>query len=134
MFHKTLIHPNIVIPNTITLFVAGFTAQSEQETKLIFESAIKSISDNSKLIKRDLQIGFTLFKMINPQDDYERVYCAAFIVSYLQGMYFFSLSSDKDKLLGVKLLNAADDAMERIHRKRNNLLNVSINKETGNAS
>lgn len=120
--------PNISIPETLITFVEGFSAESEEESQILFEQAIESISGNSEHAKRDLKMGLSLFKIINPQDDIEKVWCAQFIVGHLLGMEKLTLPSPRDKRIGVKLLKAAEDAIERINKKRNGShLNVAIN-------
>jgi len=121
---KNILPPNIPIPKTLLLFMDGFTAKSEEEAKKIFEQALKSISCNGKLTKLNLQGGYNLFRKINPQNDFERVWCAQFIVGHLLGMHSLALASPKDKRIGLKLLKAADDAMERLGKKQKGVADV----------
>jgi hypothetical protein len=102
----------------------SFTAQSEHESKLIFKQALKSISSNGNFTKLNLQGGYNLFRKINPQNDFERVWCAQFIVGHLLGMHSLALASPKDKRIGLKLLKAADDAMERLGKKQKGVANA----------
>jgi hypothetical protein len=121
---KNILPPNIPIPKTLLLFMEGFTAQSEHESKLIFEQALKSISCNDKLTKLNLQGGYNLFLKISPQDAFERVWCAQFIVGHLLGMHSLALASPRDKRIALKLLKAADDAMERLDKKQKGVANA----------
>jgi hypothetical protein len=100
--------PTISIPQAITTLMDGFSAESEKEARLIFEQAIRIIDKNSKLSKRDLKVAYMLYQMMNPQDDFERL-----------GMNKLSQPSHKEKSIGLKLLKASKDAMERIHKRRN---------------
>ena len=121
---KNILPPNIPIPKTLLLFMEGFTAKSEEEAKKIFEQALKSISCNNNFTKLNLQVGYNLFRKINPQDDFERVWCAQFIVGHLLGTHSLALASPKDKRIGLKLLKAADDAMERLGKKQKGIANA----------
>lgn len=111
--------PTVLIPQAITTLVDGFSARSEKEAQVVFEQAIKIINKDSKLSKRELKGAYMLYRMMNPQDNVEQVWCAQFIVSHLLGMNNISQSSQKEKNIGLKLLKASRDAMERIHKKRN---------------
>lgn len=114
--------PTVFIPLAISTIVDGFSAGSEQEAKFLFERALKEVSSHNDLTRGDIKSGYALFRMINPQDDIERVWCAQFIVAHLLGMAKLARPLQRDKRIGLKLLKASNDAMERIHKKRNGTL------------
>lgn len=127
--------PNISLPPVLKLFIDGFNALSEKESKLLFKQAIDLIACNSNITNKSLKYGYSLFRMINPQDELEQVWCAQFILSHLLGIDSLALPSPKDKRIGLKLLKAADGAMERIQNKRNGTLSCNpTNKEKRDAS
>lgn len=109
---------NILIPQAIMTFMDAFLTNSEQETQLIFEQAIKIISTGGKFTKRNLKSAYTLFKIIEPQDDIEKVLCAQCIVSYLLGINKISQRSQKDIFIALKLMIVAKNAINCIHNKR----------------
>lgn len=110
-----------VTPQTLLIFMEGFNAQSEKDAKLIFEQAIKSISTNYSFTKYELKTCYSLFRMINPKDDFEKLWCAQFIITHLLATHNLSLQSPRDKHIGLKLLKASHDALERIDRNRNGI-------------
>lgn len=119
------IPPGVIIPQALSLFMVGFTAETESQAKVLFELAVKSICKSSNLTQKDLHAAYSLFRKLNPQDDFERIWCAQFIVGHLLGTHNLSLPSPRNKRIGLKLLQAANDAMERINKKRQGITDDS---------
>ncbi len=117
--HEELCSPNVAIPETLTLLMEGFNAESEKAARFYFEQAVKSFIGDAALTHQELRSGYALFRTLNPQDDAEKIWSATFIVGHMFGMHNLSQQSPEDKEIGAKLLLAADDAMERIQKKRN---------------
>ena len=124
--------PSIVIPQTINQVMQCFTANSKKEAKLIFARAIKEVFGNTQLSKQQLRSAYALFSSLEPADDIERIFCAQFVVTHILGMHHLSLPSPRDKGIGLKLLQAATNAMERLHNKRHGGLSNDLEHTENN--
>lgn len=115
---KTVLTPDITIPQALNLLLEGFSTDVEKESQLLFERAVGSMIDSYVFSKKDIRRGYAMFRTINPQDDVEHLWCAQFIIGNLLGMHKIKMPFPQDKRTGLKFIQSGNDAMARIDKRR----------------
>lgn len=125
---------DITIPKKLAPLIKAFSVD-EQSARLLICEAAKAICgtedsygfEKSEISNEEVEGILALMRGIDPRDTIEMIYGAQIITSHIMGLRLLSHNSQKDQVLGLKLLRFSNEAMNHLQKKRAAGVSQNIN-------